>query len=48
MDNHALHERSTARFHAARLGTDEGEAFIPLFEALNWAASLDERLDFQR
>ena len=34
------------RFHEARIGTDTVDAYLPLFEALNWAASLDEHLDY--
>jgi hypothetical protein len=40
------YDRATARFHDARMGTDPAEAFIPLFESLNWAASIDERLGY--
>ena len=32
------------RFHAAAVGRDAAAAFIPLFEALNWAAALDWRI----
>ena len=34
------------RFHAARMGDDPVAAFLPLFEALNWAASIDEGLGY--
>jgi hypothetical protein len=34
------------RFHEAKLGRDPVAAFLPLFEALNWAASIDERLEY--
>jgi hypothetical protein len=38
--------QALARFHDARLGRDSVAAFIPLFEALNWAASIDEGLGY--
>jgi hypothetical protein len=37
------YERAFARFMDAAAGDDSTEAFIPLFEALNWAVALDER-----
>lgn len=37
------YRRALERFHAAVKGQDAVEAFIPLFEALNWAVALDER-----
>jgi hypothetical protein len=40
------YEQAVARFHAARLARDPAAAFIPLFEALNWAASIDESLGY--
>lgn len=36
---------AVARYHAARLGQNADAAFLPLFEALSWTASIDERLD---
>lgn len=41
------YHQARERFHEARLGTDATAAFIPLFEALNWATSIDEKLGFQ-
>jgi len=35
--------RALGRFELAVKGRDAGEAFIPLFEALNWAVALDDR-----
>lgn len=35
------------RFHGAAVGRDAAGAFIPLFEALNWAATLDWRIGAQ-
>jgi hypothetical protein len=40
------YDRATARFQEACFGTSPVDAFIPLFEALNWAASIDERMGF--
>ena len=40
------YRQALERFHAARLGSDASTAFMPLFEALSWVASLDERLDY--
>lgn len=40
------HARASARFHESRLGKDPAEAFVPLFESLSWAASIDERLGY--
>lgn len=34
---------ATSRFHAAAKTRDATAAFIPLFEALNWAVALDDR-----
>jgi hypothetical protein len=34
------------RFHAARLGQDPATAYLPLFGALNWVASIDEGLRY--
>jgi hypothetical protein len=39
------YRRAHARFVEARLEEESAEAFIPLFEALSWAVSLDERLE---
>ena len=35
--------RAVGRFRAAAKGRDEVEAFIPLFECLNWAVAVDDR-----
>jgi hypothetical protein len=40
------YQQAVARFDESRLGHDATVAFLPLFEALNWAASIDERLRY--
>jgi hypothetical protein len=40
------YRRAHARFVEARVEEEPVDAFIPLFEALSWAVTLDERLDF--
>ena len=38
-------EKTYDRFMAeGRLAIDPAEAYLPIFEALNWAAAIDERL----
>lgn len=37
-------EQSCDRFYLAMKSTSRDATFIPLFEALNWAVSIDERL----
>jgi hypothetical protein len=37
-------EQAAQRFYVASKGTDSDVAFRPLFEALNWSVSVDERL----
>ena len=39
-------EGARTRFTEARLTNDPERTFLPLFEALSWAASLDERLNW--
>lgn len=41
-------EGARKRFTEARLTNDPERTFLPLFEALSWAASLDERLKEDR
>jgi hypothetical protein len=36
-------EQACGRFYAAMNGTDRDATFIPLFDALNWAVSIDDR-----
>jgi hypothetical protein len=42
------YERAVERFTTASKSKDPTETFIPLFEALNWAAVLDERTGSRR
>lgn len=37
---------AVARFESVRHGTDGAATYVPLFEALNWAASIDEQLGY--